>query len=81
MISLKLPLFILLYLLMIFRLAKNGRSGAILHRGHTESAKHAEDNKASENTNIRKATAIHRREASGGQQHWLMHSSYVELLF
>jgi len=29
--------------------------------------------KLTENTNIRKAMAIHWREASDGQEHWLMH--------
>jgi len=57
----------------VVRITKKG-SITILHRGLTESIKNIlKTIKLTESANSRKATAIHGREASDRQEHWLMH--------
>ena len=54
-------------------------SKTILHRGFTESIENIlKTIKLTENTVIQKATAIHWREASDGQEHWLMHWGWLK---
>ena len=51
----------------------------ILHRGFTESIKNIlKTIKLTESRDIRKAMAIHWREASDGQEHWLMHWGWLK---
>ena len=55
-------------------------SKTILHRGFTESIKNIgllKTIKLTENTDIRKTMAIHWREASDGQEHWLINALRV----
>ena len=62
----------------LVRMAEKGIK-TLLHRGFTESTKNVlKTIKLTENTNIRKAMAIHWREASDGQEHWLMHWMWLK---
>ena len=62
----------------LVRIAGKG-SKTILHRGFTESIKNIlKTIKLTEDTDIRKAMAIHWREASDRQEHWLMHWGWLK---
>ena len=61
----------------LVRMAEKGRK-TILHRGFTESIKQIlKTIKLTEN-DIQKAMAIHWREASDRQEHWLMHWGWLK---
>ena len=63
---------------MLVRMAEEG-SLTILHRGlYRKHKKNILKTKLIENTDIRKAMAIHWREASDGQEHWLMHWGWLK---
>jgi len=64
----------------LVRMAEKG-SKTTLHRGFTESVKKKnilKTIKLTENTEIRKAMAMHWREASDRQEHWLMHWGWLK---
>ena len=63
----------------LVRMVEKG-SKTILRRGFTESIKEniLKTIKLTEDTDIRKAMAIHWREASDGQEYWLMHWGWLK---